>query len=405
MKNYSMLLLLALSVSATTYAQVQTQTLNADVDAELDRMYKASQVHTRVAQQQPVVSQTILVPQSVQQQTGQTAVQTQPTTVIEATPLANSKADAIRKNRQEEEMRTESKIVEKLEQSRMEDEKRRANLLFGDKFETMQAPAAAVTTTTTTPVATTTQTVVTSPVVAAPAPVAVQPVTPVVVEPAKDSLSREAVREEIRAAIDDKEMMAAAETQKEMYIAGLAGFPMAIGTSDTSANNIKGKSSLGISVGTRLSENLMIEGGFVMSNYSADEVLRDYNGYFLGYRNYDLKQYSGIFATKYQMMNGKFRPVIGGLAVYSYRQYSYNGGGYIAGGSETGDSHALDLGILGGLDFELSKSFAIGMDVKYMINISNKVNANYQYAYAGQYGKPVEQLPWMIIGATARLSF
>ena len=46
-------------------------------------------------------------------------------------------------HRQDEEMKTESRIVEKLEQSRMEDEKKRASVLFGDKFDNLQnAPAA-----------------------------------------------------------------------------------------------------------------------------------------------------------------------------------------------------------------------------------------------------------------------
>lgn len=399
-----MLLLLALSVSSVSYAQVQTQNLSADVDAELNRLYKTSQIQQQpvakpaVQQQQPVVSQTILVPQQVQQQTAQAAVQSQPTTVIEATPLTNSRADAIRKTRQEEEMKTETKIVEKLEQSRMEDEKRRADVLFGNKFEAMQQQQQA-------PAVVAAPVVVAQPVQATPTPVVV---APAVVEAPKDSLSRDAVREEIRAALDEKDMKDAAEPEKEMYASGLAGFPMVIGTDDISAKNIKGKGALGVSIGTRISENLLVEGGFMMSSYSADEIRYDYNPYMMGYVAYtvpyDLKQYSGLFAARYQMSQGRLRPVIGGLAIYSYRQYTYQGYGY-QNGTTTGDSHALDIGILGGLDFEISKSFALGFDVKYMINLSNKVNANYQYAYASQVGKPVEQLPWMVVGATARLNF
>ena len=49
--------------------------------------------------------------------------------IIDAAQESN--ADAIRRRRQDEEMRTESKIVEKLEQSRMEDERRRAGRAAG----------------------------------------------------------------------------------------------------------------------------------------------------------------------------------------------------------------------------------------------------------------------------------
>ena len=65
----------------------------------------------------------------------------QPTTVIEASPLTESKAETIRKARQDAELATEQTIVEKLEMSRMEDEKRRAEVLFGDKFNSLNAAA------------------------------------------------------------------------------------------------------------------------------------------------------------------------------------------------------------------------------------------------------------------------
>ena len=65
----------------------------------------------------------------------------QPTTVVEAPPASESKADSIRKQRQGQEVQTEQKIVEKLEDSRMQDEKSRADKLFGNKLDNQQ-PAA-----------------------------------------------------------------------------------------------------------------------------------------------------------------------------------------------------------------------------------------------------------------------
>ena len=134
MKKHMLFLSLVL-LSAHAMAQVESQNIDVDVDSELDQMYQkqprsANVQYKKSNRNANVVNQTVVVPQ--------TSVQTQPTTFIEASPLSDSKADYIRKNRQDEEMKTETRIVEKLEQSRMEDEKRRAAALFGDKFDSMQ---------------------------------------------------------------------------------------------------------------------------------------------------------------------------------------------------------------------------------------------------------------------------
>jgi hypothetical protein len=67
-------------------------------------------------------------------QAQQQAVQ-QPTTVVEASPVVESKAEVLRKQRQNAELATEQKIVEKLEDSRLQEEKARADRLFGDRLD------------------------------------------------------------------------------------------------------------------------------------------------------------------------------------------------------------------------------------------------------------------------------
>lgn len=91
------------------------------------------------------------------------AVQQQPTTYVQAQPVSESRAEAMRKAREHAEVQTEQKIVEKLEQSRLDDERDRADRLFGNRFESPeQKPAPAP-----------------APVVVAPAPVAVVAPAPV----------------------------------------------------------------------------------------------------------------------------------------------------------------------------------------------------------------------------------
>ena len=130
--NYLKLhLLVILAMTSVAQAQVSADSLNAEVDADIDRMYSPPTIRST----QPTTVQTVIV--SPRQSSQQSSVQKQPITVVEASPLSASNADSIRKNRQEEEMRTETRIVEKLELSRMEDEKKRAQVLFGDKFDAL----------------------------------------------------------------------------------------------------------------------------------------------------------------------------------------------------------------------------------------------------------------------------
>lgn len=383
MKFYSMLLATTLVMSSLAHAQVESQSIDNDVDAEIDNMYapKASKVQPR--QGNAVVTQTIVVPQQ-QAQAQQPAYQKQPTTFIEASPLSDSKADMIRKNRQDEEMRTETRIVEKLEQSRMEDEKKRASVLFGDKFDKLQnneqqqqqvQPAA--------------------PVQQAPA------VQPVYIEP-KETLTRDAVREEVRAALKDDETAVTAPVESR-YFAGIAG----IGEYPD-VKNVKGNYSLGAAFGTRYDNYLLVEGSFVMSNYTVDLV--NYGGYGItpiyGARtdSYDVNQYQGAIAAKYQLLGGMIRPVLGGLIAYSYRKFTLTNG-YSGQNEDTGYSHAVDLGVDAGVDVEFSPRFSLGLDLKYMFNMSSRVTANYTNSSYGYIGTPIEKLQYYIAGIAARVNF
>ncbi|MBC7419525.1 MAG: hypothetical protein H7328_02240 [Bdellovibrio sp.] len=381
MRNYSMLLLLALSVNAGTYVHAQEQEIGIEVDNEIDQMYNSTQTKKATAQPHSgaVVTQTIIVPQQSQQSLQ--SVQKQPTTLIEASPLSDSRADMIRKNRQEEEMRTESRIVEKLEQSRMEDEKKRATVLFGDKFETMQ----------------TTQTNVSAPAAVQAPPQALAPVTiqPVYIEP-KEELSRDAVREEVRAALKEEETAVSAPVVSK-YFAGLAG----IGEYPD-VNNVKGNYSLGAAFGTRY-DYFLVEGAFFMSNYSVDMNNMFSPG---AYRtdNYEVNQYQGIISAKYQLLGGVVRPVLGGLVSYSYRKFTLTNS-YTNASQDTGNSHAIDLGIVTGVDLELSPKFSLGMDLKYMFNMSSRVNSNYSNSTYARIGTPIEKLQYYIAGIAARVNF
>lgn len=376
MKNHMLLLSIVL-LSANAMAQVESQNIDVDVDSEIDQMYqrpgtKNTSGNTQTSKSNKstnVVNQTVVVPQTV----SQASVQTQPTTFIEASPLSDSKADYIRKNRQDEEMKTETRIVEKLEQSRMEDEKRRAAALFGDKFDNLQnnTPAQPA-------------------VQMAPA---IQVTQPVVIEE-RETLSRDAVREEVRMALQD-ESSAIVAPAVSRYFSGLAGigyYP--------DVTNVKGNYSLGAAFGTRY-DFFLVEGAFLLSNYGVD--VNNYAS-FNRVDSYDVNQYQGSIAAKYQLLSGMVRPVLGGLVAYSYRKYALTNN-YSGASEDTGNSHAIDLGINAGVDLEFSSNFALGFDFKYMFNMSSRVNSNYPNSSYGYIGTPLEKLQYSVTSIVARVNF
>ncbi len=332
-------------LAQATFAQ--NQDLNAEVDSEIEQLQinsPSASSNSQSRSQGSVVTQTIVVP------TQQQAVQRQPEVLIEASPLSNSRADSIRRGRQEEELKTESRIVEKLEQSRLEDEKKRASILFGDKFDNLQnaqqAPAYV-------------------PVQAPPSYIHPQPIH---VE--KESVSHDEIREEVRMALDDDKHIIEPIHEQRYFVAtaGIGQYP------DVTA--IKGNYSLGAGFGNRF-DYFLVEGSFTYSNYT---VTGDYNqpgSFNVIYSEFDMNQYQGSMTAKYQMLGGFVRPVLGGLVSYSYREYvaAYNTISTRAG-DEVGSSHAVDLGILAGVDLEFNSKMSFGADMKYLFNMSNKLSGN-----------------------------
>lgn len=375
-------ILVNLMFAESAKAQSANSELNAEVDSEIEQMYQQSNTSNINAPSADaraatgaVVTQTVVVPQ-------QAPVQKQPETTVEGSPLSNSRADSIRRGRQEEELRTESRIVEKLEQSRLEDEKKRAAVLFGDKFDTLQNQQTAQ------PV----QVQQVQPVQVAPVQAPSSQVQPIIINQ-NETLTRDAVREEVRAALteDDKAILPSIEQKYFTANAGIGQYP--------DIESIKGNYALGAGFGTRF-DYFLVEGSFLYSNYTMDAKYVD-SFYQVRAANFDMNQYQGMLALKYQLIGGFVRPVIGGLVSYSYRQYvANNNTAYGTAGTEFGTSHAIDLGIIAGLDLEFNDKMSAGVDLKYMYNMSNKISGQ---TAAGS--TPVEDLQYFTTGLFARVNF
>ncbi|KHD87782.1 MAG: hypothetical protein OM95_12260 [Bdellovibrio sp. ArHS] len=395
MKKY-FYILAALSI-APTYSLAQS--LESDVDAELDQMYSSQQAapaaasapQAGIGNAAPVSGQPIYIlnqatPTS-NAQLQQSQIQKQPTTVIEASPLTESRAEQIRRARQDAELQTEQRIVEKLEQSRMEDEKKRAGVLFGDKFnqldQTQQQPQQ-------------------------PQPVAVQPVQVQQVQEPKEN-TRDIVREEIAAAmkVEEEAPLAPLETKYVAGILGIGDYP------DT--RQVKGNYALGVAFGTKY-DNFIVEGSFLYSNYTVEG-----QGYYTGNYGYgygysggtyipdsiDVQQYTGSLAAKVQLFSGIIKPVFGGVVAYSYRGYSWdnkNPYGYV--NDTKANSHAIDIGTVVGADLEFSPKYSLGVDFRYMWNLSSRVNADSNtWISRPEYSNSLEKLQYYVMSLVGRVNF
>ncbi|MEZ0392276.1 MAG: hypothetical protein ACAH59_08680 [Pseudobdellovibrionaceae bacterium] len=373
------LILWALAAVVPVAVLAQQPSLDEEVNAELDRMYQTTPSGSRRAQKAPSVQVNVQaqpqvsaaqntyqastqMPTQTQVQTAPVVLQKQPTTYVEATPLVESGAEKLRKSRQDAELNTEQKIVEKLEQSRLEDEKNRAEVLFGDKFNSLanknQQPQPA-------------------PLMPVVVPEQVVQPAPVVVQKEEDKLDREAIRGEVTAALAELKTTQTPEEKpaKKSYFSVMAGsgeYP--------DARNVKGQYSLGVAFGKYFTDRVVGELSLNYSNYQVEQMPAPGNGGCVanGYggceyypRITDMNQYGTAGLVKYQMLAGSIRPEVGGLMSYTYRTFTDKQFGL---SDATVSSQALDAGLMLGASLELSEDFALGLDYRYMWNMTNKVN-------------------------------
>jgi len=361
------------------------------------------QTKTKTVSPAPAAVQ-VNVSQGQDQIQNQIQAQKQPTTIIEASPLTESRADRIRKARQDVEVQTEQKIVEKLELSRIEDERRRGEVLFGDRFSQMSnvntPPPAPV------PVY----------VAPAPAPVVVAP-PPVAVVPApiqevaapmpsrEEKLDKETVRAEISAALADfKEKEEKPKDRSYMSaLLGVADYP--------DAKNLKGQYAAGFSFGKTFANQMQIEGSLIYSSYQVEQVCSYYKpcgGYVYG-QYYptitQMDQYQASLASKYQIFSGMLRPVIGAAMSYTYRSFTDS---QFARYNSDATSQALDIGFVTGADIVISDSFTLGLDYRYYMNVTSQNSSQFQKSFVfpnGVSGKAVEKLNYYTLGIVGRTSF
>lgn len=324
---------------------------------------------------------------SVQQPTF--IIQKQPTTVVEDSPLSESSADRLRKQRVEMEQQTESRIVEKLEQERIKAEQERAakfmDAMEGKKEEPKKEEAPAVI-----------APVVVAPV-AQPEPVVVQPQPVVEQAPVLEAKS------------ELKELDKEEKSSNRMFMGLDAGF-----VNYSKADNVRVSPGIGFTLGGIFDQKFIVEGSLLYSKgkiENATGAMDPYYGVF--YPDMETMDQYGISGTfKYRILEGKFSPIVGASLIYTYRDYKASQCASLWNCQRLeGSSWAIDTGLLVGGDLKLTKNLSIGADFKYVFNVAYDVSTRNgflepsQIMYSGYNGDSIESIGYYNFLLHATFSF
>ncbi len=328
----------------------------------------------------------------------------QPTTIVEATPVSESRAEALRKARVGAEVETEQKIVEKLEDSRLQEEKARADRLFGNKLDSQpvvapvqvqqQQQQQTQTTTTTT--------------VVSPAPVPVETkATNVTIEkveiiqPKEDKKIEEPKIIKIEPVAPPIIVKTEAAPEREakkasFYVGG------GVGNLNYNANNVKSNYGLGVTVGTILDDRFAVELGYFYSNHYI-------NTYWNAPLYNQLDQHDISASAKYLLLSGNLRPYVGASLTYISRTYTdrvRSGSYYTVNQADSESTNAVNMGLLGGVEFQLSNNFMLGAGLEYNMNVFNTSEPDWVSSYNLPPGTtPLEKISYSALKISAKFIF
>ncbi|MBX7231118.1 MAG: porin family protein [Bdellovibrionales bacterium] len=335
----------------------------------------------------------------------------QPATYVEAAPLAESRAEQLRKKRQEIEVQTEQQIVEKLESSRLEDERTRTERLFGNgknsggekmvpNIEPTTPPTVPATPQVQQPPQPPATPVQATPIILyAPTQQAVEPsdkldkkLTPEDLNGAKEEIIN-AIKDDKNHSSDNNKSSSVKNKNEADENSGINASPgiskkysfgVALGTTTyPDGDNVESKGSVGLLLDIKTDSKFIFETGLIYTNLDIDDI------YWVSgaplYRNLD--QYHVIGALKYSFLaqsEGNFKPYLGLGANYTYRKYTNlnkdYGYGYSYYSSEnidsTATSHAIDIIGLVGTDFMVNDTFSIGAEFRYSKNLIHRTNSD-----------------------------
>lgn len=401
------LLVLGLSLGVSpAFTQNIDSELAGEVDALYDELPEAPKPR-RVRRARRVIQAPQVVSQDIQVQKiyvpSESVEEVRPTLTVEAAPLRESKASRLRKKREAIESQTELRIVEKLEEDRMRAEEERASRIFGDKLERQKQD-------------------------------------PIYKRSAEQELDYQELRQDIKEMVNELreprhvvpvvnshevyevEDYQAKPAYRKFYMGGAIGTGSYPGT-----DNISGVFSLAISGGYQFDSRLSAEVSYNFSSYDVEDPYSSSgyypNNYGSPYQSFgyaysqpiitEMDQHSIGLGVMYKFMpNSKIRPLVGLVGAYTMRKYSESVYSGFQQAQYRTDSDAFDLGLQGGADIHLSKRFSVGLDLRYMFNLTNNVRRQQQqnpwshnYTYNSNGVEAIEELDYFLFNLNAKFSF
>lgn len=301
----------------------------------------------------------------LQQPTSVPQATMQPTTTVEAASVKESRADQLRKQREEIERQNESKLIERLEEERLASEKEKSDKILGQP-----SPS---------PVAVT-------PVLSSPAPVVLQEPSIAPIQPAQIAEVTTQVEEPAKTE----------ELPTRIRVGGLAGLG-----SYPSVGNINGAFAGGVTASMLFPEGFDVEANLLFSSY--DVKTNDPYFYYNGGRYItNLKQINVLAGANYHILQGRVSPLVGILAGYTRRSYTDKVTFGHPGNNSTG-SNAFDAGFLMGVEVAATKRITIGADIRYLMNLTYRTDD--PLAYEGAvFGDPIESLNYYFATISLKVS-
>jgi len=300
-------------------------------------------------------------------------ISTQPVLRVAGTPITKAPTVELRQSRQEAELMTEQKIVEKLESSRLRDEQERLNKLF---------PLGV------------TKTVVADGVAMTPADISTRVQVPSSVH--------------------------SYEHKDNLY------FGLHVGQAGNvlqQVDNLEAYGSFGVSAGAYSQGGIIVEGSFAFTSHG---IAPNYQNQFDQDYSTDIQQWSGMLALKYSPFSIRLKPYFGVVVAYNQwiykNQYSFGysvdcktlrSSPYCPGLNY--NSHSIDLGVTVGADVHLNRKLSIGLSiimnayniyhnnttrVPYAVSTHNQKDSYSTYQYF-----KMEETNWIIASINAKLYF
>lgn len=178
--------------------------------------------------------------------------------------------------------------------------------------------------------------------------------------------------------------------------------------------NLKSLFGLGLGVGVEFSSAFILESLFSYSKQSVEVQERESLQFIdtsrysaINRKNlFNINQYGLSLDLKYGFKNQiPITPYFGGMINYSYRQYSgqskrNNFGLYSI---QKAESHAINLGPVLGLNFEITKNFSFGLDSRVSFNVYNTNPKTERISSQGNKTAPVEDFTQWFLGLKMNL--